>query len=130
MKKSGMYLFTLILIVTMILVGCTPTTEVGDEPSGSLAFVDVVTVETQGEHHYAKVEGHYPDACSRVSDVQQSFDGSKFNIDLYVDRPEDMMCAQMLTPFTVLLLLEVGGVAPGDYTVQVNERSVSFTLGP
>lgn len=130
MKKSRFYPFALILTTMLILVGCAPTAEVGGEPSGSLAFVDVVMVETQDEHSYARVEGHYPDACSRVSKVDQSFDGSTFKISLYVDRPEDMMCAQMLTPFTVKLLLEVGGVAPGDYTVQVNERSDTYTLGP
>ena len=130
MKKPRFYQFALILTAILILVGCAPTTEVGQDPSGNLAFVDLVTVEVQGEHQYASVEGHYPDACSRVSKVDQSFDGSTFKIELYVDRPEEMMCAQMLTPFTVLLLLEVGGVPPGEYTVQVNERSDSFTLGP
>jgi len=130
MKKPRFFPFGLILTAMLILVGCAPTTELGQDPSGSLAFVDLVTVETQGEHQYAKVEGHYPDACSRVSDVKQTFDGSTFNISLYVDRPEDMMCAQMLSPFKVLILLEVGGVTPGEYTVDVNERSDSITLGP
>ena len=130
MKKPRFYQFAVILTAMLILVSCAPTTEVGQDPSGNLAFVDLVTVEMQGEHFYAKVEGHYPDACSRVSDVDQTFDGSTFNISLYVDRPEDMMCAQMLTPFTVLILLEVGGVSPGEYTVEVNERSDSFMLEP
>jgi hypothetical protein len=130
MKKPRFYPFALILTAALILAGCASNTEVGEESSGSLAFVDLVTIETQGEHQYARVEGHYPDACSRVSDVDQTFDGSTFKIDLYVDRPEDMMCAQMLSPFTVQILLEVGGVTPGEYTVQVNERSDTFTLGP
>ncbi len=130
MKQTGIFTLTLILTATMVLVGCAPTTEIGGETSGSLAFVDMVTVESQGDHYYARVEGHYPDACSRVSRIDQSYDGSTFKIALFVDRPEDLMCAQMLTPFTVLLLLEVGGVSPGEYTVQVNERSDSFTLGP
>jgi hypothetical protein len=129
-NKSGMYLYILLLVSMWILAGCAPASEGVGEPSGNLAFVDVVTVETQDEHFYTKVEGHYPDACSRVSQIDQSFDGSTFKIDLYVDRPEDMICAQMLTPFTVHLLLEVGGVSPGEYTIQVNERSDSFTLGP
>ena len=130
MKNPRFYLLALILTVVFLMVGCASTSEVGQEPSGSLAFVDLVAVEMQDEHFYAKVEGHYPDACARVSKVDQSFDGSTFKISLYVDRPEDMMCAQMLSPFKVLILLEVGGVTPGEYTVDVNERSDSFTLGP
>ena len=130
MKKPRFYQFVLVMTAALVLASCASTGGEGEEPEGSLAFVDLVTVEVQGEHQYANVEGHYPDACSRVSKVDQSFDGSTFKIELYVDRPEDMMCAQMLSPFTVLILLEVGGVVPGEYTVQVNEWADSFTLGP
>ena len=130
MKRQGIMVYFVILIAAMMLTGCASNSDLGDETSGNLAFVDVVTIETQGEHQYAEVEGHYPDACSRVSTIDQTFDGSTFEIALYVDRPEDMMCAQMLSPFNVLILLEVGGVAPGEYTVEVNERSDSLTLGP
>jgi hypothetical protein len=35
----------------------------------------------------------------------------------------------MLTEFQVSLLLETGGLLPGEYAVEVNERSTNFTLG-
>ncbi len=119
-----------LLFLLVFLTGCA-SGETGEEPAaGNPAFVDHISIERQGEHDYAKVEGHYPDACSRVSDVQQKFDGSTFNIELMVDRPEDLMCAQMLSPFNVLILLEMGGAMPGEYTVDVNGVTSAFTLGP
>ena len=130
MKQKMMKLLSLSLILVVFLTSCA-SGETGEDPAaGNLAFVDHVTIEMQGEHQYAGVEGNYPDSCSRVSKIDQEFDGSTFNISLYVDQPEDMMCAQMLSPFNVLILLEVGGVMPGEYTVDVNGVVGSFTLGP
>ncbi len=130
MKQKLIMSLSLSIILVVLLTGCA-SGETGEEPSaGNPAFVDHVTVEMHGDHTYANVEGHYPDACSRVSQVLQDFDGSTFNIELFVDRPEDMMCAQMLSPFNVLILLEVGGVMLGDYLVDVNGMTTSFTMGP
>ncbi len=118
------------VLVLLVLTACASNTVVEEKPSGSLAYVDLVSVELQGEHPYVKVEGNFPDSCTRVSDVQQELDGSSFNIELFVDRPEDLMCAQVISPFVVLILLEVGGVMPGEYSVDVNGVVGSFTLGP
>lgn len=130
MKQKLMLSLSLSLILVVLLTACA-SGETGEEAaSGNPAFVDHVTVETQAEHYYAKVEGNYPDSCTRVSDVQQEFDGTTFSLVLYVDRPEDMMCAQMMSPFNVNTLLEVGGLMPGEYTVDVNGVTSAFTLGP
>ena len=81
-------------------------------------------------HSYAVVNGNYPDACTKISNVEQVVEGSSFNITLYTEAPADLMCAQMISPFTVNVLLEVGGKAPGEYTINVNESiSTTFTLG-
>ena len=93
-------------------------------------MVDSVVIEETMGHSYAVVNSNYPDACTRISNVEQVVEGNSFNITLYTDAPADMMCAQMISPFTVNILLEVGGNAPGDYTVNVNDSaSTTFTLG-
>ena len=93
-------------------------------------MVDSVTVEEQMGHKYAVIMGFYPDACTRISGVGQEVTGDSFSITLSTDRPADLVCAQMLTEYTVSILLEVGGQTPGDYTVTVNdERSTTFTIG-
>ena len=54
---------------------------------------------------------------------------SRFVISLLTDSPDDMLCAQMLAEYEVSLLLETGGLPPGEYTVEVNDRETSFSLG-
>ncbi len=129
MKQKLIKLLSLPIILVLFLTGCA-SGEMGEEPAtGNLAFVDHVAVEMQAEHHYARVEGNYPDSCTRVSDVDQEVDGSTFKIALLVNRPEDLVCAQMLSPFNMLILLEVGGAMPGEYTVDVNGVTSAFTIG-
>jgi hypothetical protein len=101
-----------------------------DEQVGTLAIVDSVSVEEMSAHSYALVNGNYPDACTKISDVQQLLEGNSFNITLYTAAPADLMCAQMISPFTVSILLEVGGIGPGEYTINVNDSvSTTFTIG-
>lgn len=120
----------MITAVFLTLSACTTAGEPAAETAGQAAFVDSASVSEQLGHQYATAAGHYPDSCARVSDVQQSVDGNAITIMLYVDSPDDMMCAQMLTPFEVNILLETGGLAPGEYTVTVNETApASFTIG-
>ena len=106
--------------VVLTFSACTTPTESAEE-DGLLAFVDDVVIKEQDEHYYVTVFGNYPDACSRVSDVQQSVEEKSINILLYVAKPAEMMCAQMLTPFEADILLTTGSLEPGEYTVTVNE---------
>ena len=131
MTKKLIVLTLLILISALLLVGCAADepTESSAKSSANLAMVDGVEVVTQNEHQYAIVIGFYPDPCTRISNVDQKVDGSRFVISLSTDSPDDMMCAQMLAAFEVSILLETGGLPPGEYIVEVSEREGSFSLG-
>lgn len=129
-KKIRMSLI-LMLVAALLLVACAP-----DEPaessaknSGNPAMVDGVEVVTRNEHQYAIVIGFYPDPCTRISEIEQDVDGNRFVISLSTNSPDDMLCAQMLEAYEVTLLLETGGLLPGEYTVEVNGREASFVLG-
>jgi hypothetical protein len=88
-----------------------------------------VVVEERDGEYYAVITGHTPDACSTIDGVEQSVDGNTISLTVTASRPGDLMCAQMLTPFTEEVLLETEGLEPGEYTVDVNgERSTTFTL--
>lgn len=97
------------------------------DQEGKLAIVDSVSIEELNAHKYVAVSGNYSDACTKISNVEQIVEGNSFNINLSTEAPADLMCAQMIAPFTVSILLEVEGQAPGDYTINVND-SVSTTL--
>jgi hypothetical protein len=91
--------------------------------------VDGVSVDVNNNHYYAAVNGNYQDSCTRISDVQQEIDGDTIRFVLTTGKPADLMCAQMITPFNVDLLIETGGFLPGEYTVDVNGIATTFTLG-
>lgn len=127
--------YTLLLTLlsfAVLLAACDSSSQAqqpaaASEQEGTLAVVEGVSIEELMDHQYAVVAGNYPNSCARISNVEQAVQGTIFNIALYTEQPADLMCAQMITPFTVNILLEVGGLSPGDYSVNVND-SVSTTL--
>jgi hypothetical protein len=140
MSRKPLILTLLIFIAVLALTACggdipgrsqqDSEAATASEPEGKSAIVDSVAIEETMAHNYAVVNGNYPDACTKISNVEQVVEGNSFNITLYTEAPADLMCAQMISPFTVSILLEVGGKAPGDYTINVNDSaSTTFTLG-
>ncbi len=121
----------LLLVSSLILAACggIESQENSSTTSGTPAMVDGVSVDVKNNHYYAAVNGNYPDSCTRISDVHQEIDGDTIRFILTTGKPADLMCAQMITPFTVDLLIETGGLLPGEYTVDVNGIATTFTLG-
>jgi hypothetical protein len=92
-------------------------------------MVDSVAVEQRDNQFYAVVTGNYSDPCTSISSVEQIAEGNTLRITLLTDRPADSMCAAVLTPFTIDVLLTTGGLGPGEYSVIINEGpSSTFQL--
>ncbi len=129
-KKIRMSLI-LMFVAALMLAACQTDAaqESSAKSSGNPAMVDGVVVETRNEHQYAVVNGFYPDPCTRISEIKQDVEGNRFVISLSTDSPDDMLCAQMLAEYEVSLLLETGGLPPGEYSVAVNDREANFSLG-
>jgi hypothetical protein len=133
-RKTLWLILVLMVAFGLLLTACDNDTDGEDEDEegaeGNPAMVDSVMVEEQMGHKYAVVNGNYPDSCSKISDVDQDLEGNTFKISLTTGQPEDLVCAQMLSPFTVNILLEVGGQAPGEYSVTVNDSATTtFNIG-
>ena len=132
-SKLGMIL-TLTFIA--LLVACSGASDTQDPDSVSppgkdvtLAMAESVSVEQRDNQFYAVVTGNYPDPCTSISSVEQSAEGNTIRITLLTDRPADSMCAAVLTPFTVDILLTTGSLGPGEYRAIVNEGpSTTFAL--
>ena len=131
MKTRIWIMTSLGLVLSLILVACasseTQVSEVSD--TGKPAIVEGVSVDFRNAHYYSLVTGTYPDACTRISDIEQDVSGNTITIVLSTAAPEDMMCAQMLSPFGIDLLIPTGGLLPGKYTVDVNGVTATFTIG-
>ncbi len=131
MKTRIWIMTSLVLLLSLILVAYASSETQVSEPSaaGTPAIVDGVSVDFRNAHYYALVTGTYPDACTLVSDVEQVVSGNTIAIALSTAAPEDLMCAQMLSPFGIDLFIATGGLLPGEYTVDVNGATTTFTLG-
>ena len=131
MKKNLVPFVVLLVAVSFLMAACggSETEQSSPSSSGNPAMVDGVVVETINEHQYAVVNGFYPDPCTRISDITQDVEGSRFVISLATDSPDDMVCAQMLAEYEISLLLETGGLLPGGYSVDVNGVTTSFSIG-
>lgn len=127
--KRGSKLRVIIAVTFLaLLVACNTAPESQTSPAGeavTLAMVDSVTVEQRDNQFYATVVGNYPDPCTSISSVEQSVEGNTINITLLTDRPADLMCAAVLTPFTADILLTTGGLTPQEYAVVVNAGASS-----
>lgn len=73
------------------------------------------------------VAGTLPNPCYNLLPPEQSIEGSTITIRLTM-RPVGRMCAQVIKPFEETLPVEVTGLAPGQYTLVVNDVNTSFTL--
>ena len=136
-RKPGSIWRTIIAVtVLVLLVACGGSSETQDpdaeNPAGeevTYAMVDSVTAEQRENQFYAIVTGNYPDPCTSISSVDQIVEDDIISITLLTDSPADVMCAAVLTPFTIDILLTTGGLGPGEYSVMVNEGpSTTFVL--
>jgi inhibitor of cysteine peptidase len=112
--------------ISLCLVGCS-----GDGASQQCeanAYVDSVEVVAADGDYHVVVHGHYPDACTTTEDIRQEIEGQTIKVTICTTKPEDAVCAQMLTPFEETVALDVEGLSPGQYTVQVDGTVNTLTL--
>lgn len=100
------------------------------QTESATVFPDTVIVEEEDGVYTATITGHLPDSCSTVDNVEQEYNDSTFSINVTASRPADLVCASVLTPFSVEVVLETEGLDPGEYTVEVNDgqRETTFTI--
>ena len=131
-RKTGLQTVLLLVFVGLVLIACGPGTGEESLPEGcdGVTWPSIIEVEERSDGHVLLVQGDMPDACSTFCGSEQSVEGSVINVNVFSSRPEDEVCAQMLTPFTEEILLDTEGLEPGEYTVIVNEDNAmtTFTL--
>ena len=114
----------LVLTTAVLLTACGGE----EEATGPEAFVNSVEVVSENGQTVAIVQGDLPDACSELAEPQQQVRGNTIRITLTTTRPDDVVCAQMLTPFEERIVIDTTGLDPGTYSVEVNGVVAEFTL--
>jgi hypothetical protein len=129
-RKTGLRTVLLLVILGLVLVVCGPSTGESSLPEGcdGVTWGNSIQVEERPEGYVLLIGGDMPDSCSTVCGHEQTVEGSTINIDLFSSRPEDEVCAQMLTPFRVEVALDTEGLDPGEYTVTLNETHAETTF--
>ncbi len=90
------------------------------EPIIGVAPVDSAKVTFENEQWVVAIEGNLPDGCTEIGEISQSVEGSVIKVEVSSTRPADMMCTQVITPYSESALLETAGLPDGEYTVEVN----------
>jgi len=153
MKKrlSKIILMVMLMSVT-VLTACQSTPVVDPEPDMPVSsddpiskparedldgfqqnvYVDsiqVLILESFPVQVHVTVVGNLPDGCtSIVSSKAEMVDETTFQLNIYTERPEDMMCTMALVPFEETIKLDVEGLSAGTYTVKGFDFEETFTL--
>lgn len=92
--------------------------------------VDVVVGDTRPPEVNVFVQGYLPDGCTQIKDISQRYDAaaSTFFIAITTSRPKGMACIQVISPFHETIPLDITGIGPGTYIVDVNGVADSFIL--
>jgi hypothetical protein len=119
-----------LILAGLILVACGNSEEESAVPEGceGVTWGSAVEVEERDGEYYAIVQGDFPDSCSTICGIEQEVEGDTININLYSERPENLVCSSMLTPFVEEVLLDTEGLEPGEYTVTVNDDHATTTF--
>lgn len=104
---------------------------VGGATEDSLASVnevEILAIDNESSTVEISVSGDLSDACTEIKDITKSQAGTTFTVKITTIRPEDVLCAQVITPFEEVIDLDTTGLEPGIYTVDVNGVTKAFTL--
>ncbi|MEZ4869107.1 MAG: hypothetical protein R3C14_47740 [Caldilineaceae bacterium] len=95
-----------------------------------ISNVEVTVVDEPTRQVTVTVQGELPDSCTQIDQVTQEATDHTINVTITTRRPAEMMCAQVITPFTETVQLDLAGLDAGEYTVEVNGVTQSFQLPP
>lgn len=139
--------FILITMFVILLASCAPTIgmpatppvlteEPGVPITGApvpgvavVQSVEIQLIESQPLQVNAIVRGQLPDGgCTTISDINQVRDGNTFKITLATKTDPLALCTLAATPYERVIPLDVDGLPPAEYVVDVNGMETSFEL--
>ncbi len=74
------------------------------------------------------VSGYYPDGCTSFHGTTQAVDGARIVLTVETERPRDAMCTMAIVPYSETVTVDVSGLRPGTYTLEVNGLTRELTL--
>ena len=134
-RKLTHFIAALFILLVAACAPVVPAAPIVEQPSipvtgmANVQSVEVQVLETQPVEVIAVIQGQLPDAgCTTVASTDQVRAGNVLNVVLTTTTDPVALCAQALTPFEQTVSLDVSGLAPAVYTVNVNGVERSFYL--
>jgi inhibitor of cysteine peptidase len=136
----GMLIVGLVALLAVALLGCGPVAQPSPTPGPGTGDADVIRGEPAVEsvdvqimesfpvQAQAVVRGNLADGCTTLDEVTTTREGNVFRISLTSERPADAVCTLALVPFEEVVPLDVLGLPAGEYTVDANGATATFTL--
>jgi hypothetical protein len=89
--------------------------------------VEKVEIDVHSAQPEAKIEGYLPESCVQYSRLEQSRQGNRVEIQIFIKRPSRAACLAVITPYSTVVTLE-GDFPPGEYAAVVNGQEYSFRV--
>jgi hypothetical protein len=106
---------------TILFFGLAPEQPVG--PIVGRAAVDRATARVlDTKQVQVSAIGTLADSCTKIDQVSQARQGNTYAVTITTLRTPGQGCAQAIVPFNQVVLLDGKDLAPGTYTVIVNEK--------
>ena len=125
---------TLAILLLFTIGACSnngPKPSEDPEFNGDLANVEkveILVMESFPVQIAAVAHGTVPDSCTTVNEPIWHYEEHRFSVTLTTSRPPEAICAQVITPFTKRIPLEVVGLLKGEYEVIINGIGTEFEL--
>ena len=133
-------IFNIMVFLILLLAACAPLTAtpspiVTEEPAVPVTGVAVVEsmevqiLESLPVQIRVILRGQLPDAgCTTIGSIEQIREGNIIRLILTTTTDPLALCAPALTPFEQVVPLDISGLTPGEYRVQVADLEQSVVL--
>lgn len=122
--SEGSYTVSVNGVPAELTIGAQPAAA----PASQSAWVTSVEAKQRDGFVVLVIAGDLPDPCHEVGAIRQRAEAGAIAVEVQVNPPApDVMCAQVITPFTVEVPMDTA-LAPGEYTVTVNDYSTQIVV--
>ncbi len=90
--------------------------------------IDILIMESFPLQVRVVARGSMASGCAAPLEITQAREGNTFKVTIFTQRPARAMCPQTLSPFEESIALDVAGLPAGEYTVNVNGVTDTFTF--
>jgi hypothetical protein len=96
----------------------------------NVATVESVVINAQSttpNEVEVTIKGYLPNPCTKIVRIEQQRNADTFTITLETVR-EGSNCIEVISPFEETIALDTTDLAPGTYTVSVQDTAMTFDL--